>query len=56
MKLFKTVDEKFAEIGFVKVEENKYGVTYKRKVDYANQKIKSKYCPNCGAVMDLNGE
>ena len=22
MKLFKTVDEKFAEIGFVKVEEN----------------------------------
>lgn len=33
MKLFKPVDEKFAEIGFVKVEENKYGVTYKRKVD-----------------------
>ena len=33
MKLFKSVDEKFAEIGFVKVEENKYGVTYKRKVD-----------------------
>ena len=33
MKLFKTVDEKFAEIGFVKVEENEYGVTYKRKVD-----------------------
>lgn len=26
------------------------------KIDYANQKIKSKYCPNCGAVMDLNGE
>ena len=33
MKLFKTVDEKFAEIGFVKVEEDEYGVTYKRK-DY----------------------
>lgn len=32
MKLFKTVDEKFAEIGFVKVEENEYGATYKRKV------------------------
>lgn len=31
MKLFKTVDEKFAEIGFVKVEENEYGVIYKRK-------------------------
>lgn len=22
------------------------------KKDYANQKIKSKYCPNCGAKMD----
>ena len=22
------------------------------KTDYANQKIKSKYCPNCGAKMD----
>lgn len=36
MKLFKTVDEKFAEIGFVKVEESEYGVTYKRKVDKYN--------------------
>ena len=26
------------------------------KTDYANQKIKSKYCPNCGAIMDLSGE
>ena len=26
------------------------------KIDYANQRIKSKYCPNCGAIMDLNGE
>ena len=26
------------------------------KTDYANQKVKSKYCPNCGAVMDLEGE
>ena len=23
------------------------------KTDYANQKVKSKYCPNCGAIMDL---
>ena len=23
------------------------------KTDYANQKIKSPYCPNCGAKMDL---
>lgn len=22
------------------------------KTDYANQKLKSKYCPNCGAKMD----
>lgn len=22
------------------------------KTDYANQKLKSKYCPNCGAIMD----
>jgi predicted RNA-binding Zn-ribbon protein involved in translation (DUF1610 family) len=22
------------------------------KKDYANQKVKSKYCPNCGAKMD----
>lgn len=31
MKLFKTVDEKLAEIGFVKVEEDKYGCSYERK-------------------------
>lgn len=33
-------------------------VCYKKvyKTDYANQKVKSKYCPNCGAVMDLEGE
>ena len=23
------------------------------KINYANQKLKSKYCPNCGAIMDL---
>jgi hypothetical protein len=30
MKLFKTVDEKLADIGFIKCRENKYGATYKR--------------------------
>ena len=30
MKLFKTVDERFAEIGFKKIEENEHGVTYQR--------------------------
>lgn len=36
MKLFKTVDEKFAKIGFIKVEEDKYGAIYKRKNDECN--------------------
>lgn len=31
MKLFKSVDEKLKEIGFVKIEEDKYGVKYERK-------------------------
>lgn len=26
------------------------------KEEYANQKIKSKYCPNCGAIMDEDFE
>ena len=30
MKLFKTVDEKFEEIGFTKVDESEYGATYHR--------------------------
>lgn len=31
MKLFKTVDGKIEEIGFVKEEEDEHGVIYKRK-------------------------
>lgn len=31
MKLFKSVDEKLKEIGFVKIEEDQYGVGYERK-------------------------
>lgn len=31
MKVFKSVDEKLKEIGFVKIEEDKYGVRYERK-------------------------
>lgn len=30
MKLFKTVDEKFYEIGFIKIKENEYGAIYER--------------------------
>lgn len=31
MKLFKTVDEKLFDLGFIKTEENGYGVEYTRK-------------------------
>mgnify|MGYP004654171891 CR=1 FL=1 len=31
MKLFKSVDDKLAAIGFVKIKEDKYGVRYERK-------------------------
>ena len=31
MKLFKSIDEKFKEIGFEKIEENKHGAIYHRQ-------------------------
>lgn len=31
MKLFKTIDDKFAELGFEKIKEDNYGVIYERK-------------------------
>ena len=30
MKLFKSIDEKFKDIGFKKIKEDKYGVVYER--------------------------
>lgn len=36
MKIFRTVDRKFEEIGFIKVKEDKYGVTYERKIEKHN--------------------
>lgn len=30
MRLFKTIDDKFEDIGFKKIEENKYGAVYER--------------------------
>ena len=30
MKLFKTIDEKFAEIGFKKIREDEFGACYER--------------------------
>ena len=31
MKLFKSVDEKLEDIGFIKIREDEYGVAYERK-------------------------
>ena len=31
MKIFKNIDEQLMEIGFIKSEENKFGVCYKRE-------------------------
>lgn len=36
MKLFKSIDEKFKEIGFDKVDDDEYSVTYERKNDKYN--------------------
>lgn len=30
MKLFKTIDEKFKEIGFVRIRDDEYGASYER--------------------------
>ena len=32
MKLFKSIDEKFAEIGFKKIKEDEFGARYERDV------------------------
>ena len=39
MKLFKTTDEKLKDIGFVKIREDKYGVTYERNVGSFLQRL-----------------
>lgn len=36
MSFFKTIDDKFAELGFVKIEENCYGVIYERTNEQYN--------------------
>lgn len=36
MKLFKSVDEKLADIGFVKIADNDYYVAYKRETPEEN--------------------
>ena len=36
IKIFKSIDEKFKEIGFIKVSDDEYGVSYERKNDKYN--------------------
>lgn len=36
MKIFKSIDDKFKDIGFIKVKDDKYAVTYERKNDKFN--------------------
>lgn len=36
MRFFKTIDDKFAELGFVNIEENCYGVIYERTNEQYN--------------------
>lgn len=36
MRIFKSVDDKFREIGFKKVKEDKYGVVYERFIEKFN--------------------
>ena len=35
-KLFKTIDDKFLEIGFKKIQDDEYAATYERKVEAYN--------------------
>lgn len=39
IKLFKNVDEKLEEIGFIKVGESRYGVAYTRKNENYTHKV-----------------
>jgi len=57
MKIFKTVDEKLEELGFLKVSENKYGAEYvKENKDYGyTQKLDIK-CKKDGNHLILSYE
>ena len=37
--MFKTIDDKFKEIGFIKVREDEYGVSYERNIGTFLQKL-----------------
>lgn len=50
MKLFKSIDEKFAEIGFRKISEDEYGAEYERR----NEKYG--YTQSLGLLHKQSGE
>lgn len=50
MKLFRSVDEKFKDLGFEKVNENDYGVTYEKEVSMGG-----KYCHVISIISKSNG-
>ena len=37
LKIFKTVDDKIAELGFVKVKDDDYMVAYERRIKYQGE-------------------
>lgn len=50
MSLFKSIDKKFEEIGFLKISENKYGVSYERYNKEFN------YIQRLDIIHKLNGK
>jgi hypothetical protein len=48
MKLFKSVDEKLAEIGLVKVKENEYGASYERETRFGYTQCVDLVCKASG--------
>lgn len=50
MRIFKTIDKKLSDIGFVKIEENEYGAVYDRYND------KFKYTQRVNLVRKTSGK
>ena len=56
MKLFKSIDDKFLEIGFDKIIETKYGVSYERINNKYNYMQKMKLILQKIKKMKLHNE
>jgi len=52
MKLFKSVDEKLSEIGFIKTKDDNYGASYERNVSGNGYS----YIQNLDLVHKANGD